>query len=65
LELRGDGLLGLLYRAKEDSIMPIQSEITGPGGAYVILLVHLCIWFPLFFGARTIYRLKRDRAATS
>ena len=44
LELLGDGIIGLIYEATADSIVPLRARLVGPGGAFVILAVYLLLW---------------------
>jgi hypothetical protein len=44
LELMGDGILGLIYEAQPDKIIPLRSRLGGPAGAFVILAANLLLW---------------------
>lgn len=44
LEALGDGIRGLVYEARPDSIAPLKSRLAGPGGSFIVLAAHLLIW---------------------
>lgn len=44
LELMGDGYHGVVYEARSREIIPLGKRLTGAGGAYVTLGVHLLVW---------------------
>lgn len=44
LDLIGDGILGLIYEAQADQIVPLRSRLAGPAGAFVILAANLVLW---------------------
>ena len=44
LELLGDGIKGIVYEAGPEKIVPLRSRLTGPGGAFIILGIHLLLW---------------------
>jgi hypothetical protein len=44
LELLGDGISGIIYEADTSQIVPLYSRLTGPGGAFVILIANVLLW---------------------
>lgn len=61
LELMGDGYYGIVYEAGPNAIVPIGTRLTGPGGAFTILAVHLLLWGAICGTGWTAFRLMRGR----
>ena len=40
----GDGYYGIVYEARPHEIIPLGKRLTGAGGAFVTLGVHLLLW---------------------
>jgi hypothetical protein len=57
LELLGDGINGIVYDAEPEKIVPLNSRLTGPAGAFMILAVHLFLWGGFWLLVRLILRL--------
>ena len=62
LELMGDGITGLIYEVRGDEVVPVRSRSVGPGGAYLILIVHLVLWGGLGFVMRVAFRLTKKES---
>jgi hypothetical protein len=44
LELRGDGIFGMIYEVTQNQIAPLRSRVTGPGGAFSPFIVNVILW---------------------
>jgi hypothetical protein len=55
LELLGDGITGIVYEARPQEIVPLQSRLAGPAGSFVILGVHLVLWGGCWFTVWCVY----------
>lgn len=44
LELLGDGIIGTIYEARPEEIVPLRLRAVGPGGAFAILAAQLLVW---------------------
>ena len=48
LELIGDGISGLIYEAKQNVAIPLNSRLTGPLGVVFPLLINVLLWFTVW-----------------
>jgi len=55
LELLGDGITGIVYEARPQEIVPLQSRLAGPASSFVILGVHLLLWGGCWFTVWCVY----------
>jgi hypothetical protein len=60
LELLGDGIIGIIYEAGSEGIVPLRSRLSGIEGAIVILAVHLLLWGGFWLSVKLISRLPRQ-----
>ena len=44
LKLVGDGIAGLVYQVHDGRVTPLKSQVTGPGGALIILVINALLW---------------------
>jgi hypothetical protein len=59
LELLGDGILGIIYEATPDKIIPLRTRLTGPGGAFIALKFQVLLWGGFWLVVRLIYLLMK------
>jgi hypothetical protein len=41
LELLGDGIYGVVYKASEEKIVPMRTRLAGPGFAFIVLAIDV------------------------
>ncbi len=61
LELMGAGILGIVYEATPEEIIPKRSRLAGPAGAFIILTANLLLWSGCWLLIRLASRLMQRR----
>jgi hypothetical protein len=63
LERWRDGFTGLIYEARPDRIIPLQSRHAGVLGATIVFYLDLFLWGTLWLAGRLLWRMVKHRRA--